>query len=81
MHGAPARVFRTPVQPETYIEVDTDARWTITQDAVKSKCGWTAFDGMSVVGAVRRVVLRGATALEDGEVSAEPGTGRLVRPE
>jgi carbamoyl-phosphate synthase/aspartate carbamoyltransferase/dihydroorotase len=81
MHDAPARVFSTPAQPETYIEVDTGARWTITQEAVQSKCGWTAFEGMSVVGAVRRVVLRGTAALEDGRVTAGPGLGRLVRPE
>jgi carbamoyl-phosphate synthase/aspartate carbamoyltransferase/dihydroorotase len=80
MHDAPARVFQTPPQPDTYIEVDTERRWTITTDAVQSKCGWTAFEGMSVVGAVRRVVLRGVTALEDGMVKAEPGPGRLVRP-
>jgi dihydroorotase-like cyclic amidohydrolase len=81
MHGAPARVFNTTPQPDTYIEVDTDARWTITQEAVQSKCGWTAFEGMSVVGAVRRVVLRGTTALDDGRVTAGPGLGRVVRPQ
>jgi dihydroorotase-like cyclic amidohydrolase len=81
MHDAPARVFNTTPQPDTYIEVDTDARWTITQEAVQSKCGWTAFDGMSVVGAVRRVVLRGTTALDDGRVTAGPGLGRVVRPQ
>jgi carbamoyl-phosphate synthase/aspartate carbamoyltransferase/dihydroorotase len=44
-----------------------------------SRCGWTPFEGWQVKGRVRKVVLRGKTAFEDGRVLAEPGYGKNVR--
>ncbi len=80
MYTAPARIFRTPVQPDTFIEIDTEQRWTIETAGLKTRCGWTPFEGMKVVGAVRSVTLRGNEALRDGEIKTQPGTGLVVRP-
>jgi dihydroorotase-like cyclic amidohydrolase len=82
MFSAPARIFRlsTKPQPETYIEVDLEHRWTIATQRLHSKCGWTPFEGMDVTGAVRTVVLRGQTVVANGEVKAEPGVGIVIAP-
>jgi dihydroorotase-like cyclic amidohydrolase len=80
MYTAPACIFRTPAQPDTFIEVDTTQRRTIETAGLQTKCGWTPFEGMTVVGAVRSVTLRGNEAFRDGEISAQAGSGHLVRP-
>jgi carbamoyl-phosphate synthase/aspartate carbamoyltransferase/dihydroorotase len=75
----PRRIFGLPEQPETWVEVDEQARYEIRAAEMKSRCGWTPFEGWQVKGRVRKVVLRGQTAFEDGRVLAEPGYGRNVR--
>jgi dihydroorotase-like cyclic amidohydrolase len=44
-----------------------------------TRCNWTPFEGWKVKGKVRKVVLRGQVAFEDGKVLAEQGYGRNVR--
>ncbi|MEO8287601.1 MAG: amidohydrolase family protein [Chloroflexota bacterium] len=80
MHDAPARLFHTGPQPDTYVDVDTDAEWTIETVGLQTKCGWTPFEGMSVTGAVKSVVLRGREVFRDGEILAKPGSGKLISP-
>jgi carbamoyl-phosphate synthase/aspartate carbamoyltransferase/dihydroorotase len=77
MHDNPRRIFGLPEQPDTTVEVDMTP-WTIPDDGWQTKCGWTAFAGLRAGGRVRRVVLRGQTVYEDGEVLAAPGAGKLV---
>jgi len=60
------------------VEVDMKSTHTITNAAMHSKCGWTPFDGWQVTGQVRRVVLRGQEVFVDGQVVAEPGSGRVI---
>jgi carbamoyl-phosphate synthase/aspartate carbamoyltransferase/dihydroorotase len=74
----PRRIFALPQQEETSVEVDEDASWTIRGSELYSRCGWTPFEGMVVHGRIRKVVLRGQIAFEDGQVLAQPGTGRNV---
>lgn len=80
MHVAPAQLFRIPSQPDTYIEIDLLRRWRISADKLETKCGWTPFDGMEVVGAVSSVTLRGREVVSDGRVKVEPELGRVLRP-
>ncbi|MFZ5912208.1 MAG: amidohydrolase family protein [Chloroflexota bacterium] len=79
MHTNPRRIFHLPEQPETWVEVDEDAVWEIRAADQFSRCGWTPFEGWQVQGRVRRVVLRGKTAFEDGKILVEPGYGKNVR--
>jgi carbamoyl-phosphate synthase/aspartate carbamoyltransferase/dihydroorotase len=75
----PQRIFGLPVQPETWVEVDPDARWEIRANETVTRCGWTPFEGMSVFGRVTRVVLRGRDAFCDGRILSQPGTGHNIR--
>jgi dihydroorotase len=79
-HEAPRRIFGLPDQPETWVEVDTRARYTLSDEGLHTRCGWTPFAGTTVQGRVRRVVLRGQVAMADGQIQVLPGTGRLVVP-
>jgi carbamoyl-phosphate synthase/aspartate carbamoyltransferase/dihydroorotase len=73
------RIFRVPTQPETWVEVDLEAEHTLTAQGLFSKAGWTPFEGWQVRGAVQKVVLRGETVYEDGQVLAQPGFGQRIR--
>jgi carbamoyl-phosphate synthase/aspartate carbamoyltransferase/dihydroorotase len=74
----PRRIFGLPEQPDTHVEVELGAPVTLEDEKVHSKCGWTPFAGVTVSARVRRVVLRGQVAFEDGKVCAAPGSGRLL---
>jgi carbamoyl-phosphate synthase/aspartate carbamoyltransferase/dihydroorotase len=75
----PRRIFNLPKQPETWVEVDEDAEYEIKASEQFTRCGWTPFEGWKVKGKVRKVVLRGKTAFEDGKILVEPGFGKNIR--
>ncbi|OGN73690.1 MAG: hypothetical protein A2X25_15130 [Chloroflexi bacterium GWB2_49_20] len=75
----PRRIFNLPEQPETWLEVDENASYEIRASEMHSRCGWTPFEGWKVKGRLRKVVLRGKTAFEDGKVLVEAGYGKNVR--
>jgi len=75
----PRRIFQLPEQPETWVEVDENARYEIRAAEMHSRCGWTPFEGWQVQGRVTRVVLRGREAFKQGRILVEPGFGRNVR--
>jgi len=75
----PRKIFHLPEQPETWIEVDEDATYEIKAEHQFTRCGWTPFEGWKVKGRVRKVVLRGTTAFEDGKILVEQGYGKNVR--
>lgn len=79
LHTNPKRIFNLPEQLETWVEVDENATYEIKASESFTRCGWTPFEGWKVKGKVRKVVLRGQTAFENGKVLAEPGSGRNVR--
>jgi carbamoyl-phosphate synthase/aspartate carbamoyltransferase/dihydroorotase len=75
----PHKIFALPEQPETWVEVDEHAQYQLHAEELHSRCGWTPFEGWQVRGRVRRVVLRGRTVYQDGQVLGEPGYGRNIR--
>lgn len=58
--------------------VDLKARWTITNDWMATKCGWTPFDGMSVTGKAVATIVRGLSVMRDGALLDKP-RGKPVR--
>jgi carbamoyl-phosphate synthase/aspartate carbamoyltransferase/dihydroorotase len=79
MYTNPRRIFNLPEQPKTWIEVDESAQYEIKAENQFTRCGWTPFEGWKVKGKVRKVVLRGQTAFEDGKILVQAGYGRNVR--
>lgn len=78
MATAPRRLYGLAEQLETWVEVAANEAYQIRNEAMHSKCGWTPFDGMEVVGRVVRVYLRGEKVFEDGQVLAARGSGQLI---
>ena len=79
MYTNPKKIFNLPDQPETWVEVDENATYEIKASEQFTRCGWTPFEGWKVKGKVRKVVLRGKTAFEDGKILAPAGYGRNIR--
>jgi len=78
MHTNPQRIYDLPPQHSTHIEVAQDHVWEVKGSEFHSRCGWSPFEGMKLRGRLRRVILRGKLAYEDGEALAPPGFGRDV---
>lgn len=79
-YEAPGRIFGLPAQPDTHVEVDPGVRTVLGNEGLHTKCGWTPFEGLTVQGTIRRVILRGHTAYEEGMIRVEPGFGRTIMP-
>jgi carbamoyl-phosphate synthase/aspartate carbamoyltransferase/dihydroorotase len=75
----PREIFNIPAQSETWVEVDPDDEWEIKAANTYTRCKWSPFEGRKVRGRVRRVVLRGKDIYRDGQVLAQPGSGRNIR--
>lgn len=58
--------------------VDLNADWTVSNEGLLTRCGWTPFAGWRVYGRVTHVFLRGRLAFADGRILVEPGAGRRV---
>jgi carbamoyl-phosphate synthase/aspartate carbamoyltransferase/dihydroorotase len=80
MHDNPRRIFDLPRQPDTWIEVDVDHKWTVRNEEMISRCGWTPFAGWTLRGRVERVHLRGTCVYSNGKLSVTPGYGRNLAP-
>ncbi len=76
----PRRIFHLPEQPDTFVEIDSTARWTFDAGKTHTRCGWSPFDGFPLTGRIESVTLRGNVVYKDGEVLAQPGYGRNVKP-
>src|SRR5258708_30459194 len=57
----PRRIFNVAEQPDTWIEVDMDAKWTARGANMHTRAKWTPFEGRTLRGKVTRVVLRSET--------------------
>jgi carbamoyl-phosphate synthase/aspartate carbamoyltransferase/dihydroorotase len=79
MYDNPRRIFGLPEQPDTWIEVDTEETWVVRGSEMQSRSGWSPFEGRELRSRVKRVMLRGNLAYENGVVFAKPGTGQNVK--
>jgi len=57
---------------------DMSSPWTITNDGVLSRCGWTPYDGRTCDVRVERTMVRGQDVFADGTVVGAPGYGRMA---
>ena len=66
LYTNPARIYGLAHQPDTFLEIDPCARYTFPEYPLHTKCGWSPFSSMQMVGRLIRVVLRGRTVYVDG---------------
>lgn len=62
------------------VVVDMEREETITAANSHYMCGWTNLEGVTVKGVPSMTILRGNVIMEDGNVTAEPGSGELLSP-
>jgi dihydroorotase-like cyclic amidohydrolase len=83
---APAEVFGLAAtkgsiavgQDADLVVIDPEHRWTITNGADLSRCGWTPYDGHVATTAVETTILRGSVIYAGGEVVGRPGQGQMA---
>jgi dihydroorotase len=51
--------------------VDLKARWTVEENWLASRCGWSPFTGMALTGKPVGTVIRGNRAMWEGELAAQ----------
>jgi dihydroorotase-like cyclic amidohydrolase len=86
MAWAPSRKFGlagkkgalTPGHDADFVIADMSADWTISNDDVLSKIGWTCYDGRQVSAAIETTYVRGAEVFANGKVTGNPGQGKLA---
>jgi dihydroorotase len=83
--AGPARIFNIAGKGRIAIGYDADfsvvdlkAKHTITHDWMRTKCGWTPYDGMTVTGFPIATVIRGKIVMRDGALLDQP-VGEPVR--
>ncbi len=76
----PRKIFHLPEQENTFVEIDPDQEWIVENERLHTKVKWSPFEGIRLKGRVHRVVLRGRSAYQAGNVVAPPGYGRLITP-
>ncbi|MBI3485999.1 dihydroorotase family protein [Candidatus Daviesbacteria bacterium] len=71
MSTNPRKLFglsSSEVGEQTYIEVDLEKEWTIKNEDLFTKAGWSPFDGMKVKGRLKKVILRGRLVYHDEHI-------------
>jgi carbamoyl-phosphate synthase/aspartate carbamoyltransferase/dihydroorotase len=68
MHTRPKKIFNIPEQPDTSIEVDMDATWTVGEHGYETKANSSPFEGMTLPGVVTKVVVRGKELMNNGTI-------------
>lgn len=75
----PQKIFYFTQDKNTYTEVDTEEKYKIKNNQLKTKCGWSPFDGWKVQGKVKTVFIRNTKVYHDGDILVNPGFGKVVR--
>jgi len=68
LYTNPTRIYNLPRQADTWLEIDPYVRYTFPQYPLRTKCGWSPFSGMPLVGSLRKVILRARTVYIDGQL-------------
>lgn len=80
-HTNPAKIFNIPTDQKTFVEVDESATYTIDATLLKTKSGWSPFEGKSVTGRVKTVYLHGQKAFDQGQILTPRGSGKVIFPD
>lgn len=74
----PQKILGIKIPASTFTVVDLEEKYSLSNVDLKTKCGWTPFEGRKVRGKVREVYIRGQKVFENGVVLAKPGSGRII---
>jgi allantoinase len=63
-----------------FVVFDPDAAWQLDETEMHHAVGWSPYHGRDVRGRVVSTWLRGRCVYREGQVVADPGAGRFLRP-
>ncbi len=63
-----------------FVVFDPDATWTLDERELHHAVDWSPYHGRDVQGRVASTWLRGRCIYADGEILADPGSGRFLSP-
>lgn len=78
-HTNPAKIFNIPTSNATKIEVDME-EYVLTKKNLKTKAGWSPFEGRRVIGKVKNIAIRGKKVFENGKCIEKKGNGKVITP-
>lgn len=78
-HTNPAKIFNIPISKTTTIEIDMK-EYVLSKKNLKTKCGWSPFEGRKVIGKVSAATICGKKIFENGKLLIKRGDGRVVAP-
>ena len=70
------RIWHINPLPKTYTLVDTDYSYVVERQRLRTKCGWSPFEGLRVYGNVLEVWIRGHLVFDGENVLSRAGFGR-----
>lgn len=73
----PRRIYGLAEPADTKVTVEMTP-YNLSNEGLQTKCGWTPFAGMEVVGRVKEVVLQGKVVMENGRILVAPGSGTVL---
>lgn len=76
----PRKIFHIKTNKDTFVEIDHEEEYIINNKNLKTKCGWSPYEGWKVKGKVKRVYLRGKKVFENGKLLVKPGNGKIISP-
>jgi allantoinase len=84
----PAKIFRlfpqkgtlAPGSDADIVILHPTKKWTITREKMHTTAGWTPYEGMEITGTVDTTIVRGKIIFQEGEIKAEMGYGKFLRP-
>ncbi len=75
----PREILGLPEEDDTYIEVE-EVEYEVKNENLRTKAGWSPFNGRKVFGKVQNVYIKGQQVLANGEVVARSGDGEILVP-
>jgi len=86
MSTGPAQIYNLPDKGQIAAGYDADLtfvdptiEWTVENQFLHTKCGWSPFAGQHVRGKVTQVFLRGQKVFDQEKIIASPGYGTWVK--
>lgn len=77
----PTKLFKIPNYSNSKTIIDTNKTYTIRNEDLKTKCGWSPFNGWKVKGKIKQVFIRGKKVFENGQILVKPGFGSVIFPD
>ena len=67
----PAKIFNIPIREDTYTEVDLDLTKNVKNETLKTKVGWSPYNGWELTGWPVKTVINGNVVFNHGKINGD----------